>query len=126
MAQQNAVEIVEVCKVASPPAANVPSPKSLPLTFFDIRWLRFPPNERLFFYEVSTPNISSTCDFFHSILPRLKHSLSLTLLHFLPLAGNITWPPTSPKPGVEYAESDGVSLTVATSNADFHRLSDTD
>ncbi|GMN65526.1 hypothetical protein TIFTF001_035003 [Ficus carica] len=125
MAQPNAVEIVEVCKVAPPPAAiSVPSPKSLPLTFFDIRWLRLPPYEILFFYEVSTPNSSSSF-FFDSILPRLKHSLSLALLHFLPLAGNITWPPTSPKPGVEY--SDGVLMTVAMSNdADFCRLSGSD
>ncbi|GMN65925.1 hypothetical protein TIFTF001_035002 [Ficus carica] len=125
MAQPNAVEIVEVCKVAPPPTADVHGPKSLPLTFFDIRWLRFPPIERLFFYETSTQNNTSTF-FFDSILPRLKHSLSLTLLHFLPLAGNLTWPPTSPKPGIEYSESDGVSLTVAVSNADFRRLSGTD
>ncbi|GMN65927.1 hypothetical protein TIFTF001_035004 [Ficus carica] len=126
MAKPNAVEIVEVCKVAPPPTADFHGPKSLPLTFFDIRWLRFPPIERLFFYETSSPNSIISTFFFDSILPRLKHSLSLTLLHFLPLAGNITWPPTSPKPGIEYAESDGVSLTVAVSNADFRRLSGTD
>ncbi|GMN32866.1 hypothetical protein TIFTF001_034609 [Ficus carica] len=121
------VEIVEVCKVApSPPTANVPAPKSLPLTFFEIRWLRFSPIERLFFYEISSPNSTISSFFFDSILPRLKHSLSLALHHFLPLAGNLTWPPTSPKPGIEYAESDGVSLTVAMSNADFRRFLSTD
>ncbi|EXB38119.1 Anthocyanin 5-aromatic acyltransferase [Morus notabilis] len=125
MAEPIEVEIVEVCMVAPPPTVN-PSPKSLPLTFFDIRWLRFPPYEHLFFYEIPTPNINKSSNFFFkSILPRLKHSLSLTLLHFLPITGNLTWPPTSPNPGVEYSESDAVSLTVAKSTADFYRLSGT-
>uniref|UniRef100_A0A6N2N314 Uncharacterized protein n=1 Tax=Salix viminalis TaxID=40686 RepID=A0A6N2N314_SALVM len=45
------------------------------------------------------------------ILPKLKHSLSLTLLHFLPVAGNLTWPPHAAKPIISYTPNDGVSLT---------------
>ncbi|PON39129.1 Transferase [Trema orientale] len=123
MAQPNAVEIVEVCMVAPPPPAATPdhsstSPNFLPLTFFDMQWIRLTRFQRLYFYQTS-----KTTSFSDSILPRLKHSLSLTLLHYFPLAGNITWPPTSPKPVVVFAQGDAVSVTVAKSNADFYRLS---
>ncbi|KAJ4826093.1 hypothetical protein Tsubulata_015189 [Turnera subulata] len=67
---------------------------------------------------------SLTPALFHSVvLPRLKHSLSLTLLHFLPLACNLTWPSHASKPFLLYTPSDGVALTVAESDADFHHLS---
>ncbi|XP_062103281.1 phenolic glucoside malonyltransferase 2-like [Humulus lupulus] len=130
------VKIVEVCKVAPPPTTaasdqdSSSSPNSLPLTFFDIPWLRFPPVQRLFFYEFSNLDDhanKNTTSFFHSdILPKLKHSLSLTLQHFLPLAGNLTWPESSYKPIFVYVEGDeAVSLTVAETDADFYRLSGT-
>ncbi|KAK6279989.1 hypothetical protein POUND7_020256 [Theobroma cacao] len=93
---------------------------SLPLTFFDIYWFKLPPVERLFFYQLN----NSTPAYFNSVtLPKLKHSLSLTLLHYLPLAGNLKWPLTSPKPIILYTPDDGVSLTVAESAADFNLLS---
>ena len=57
-----------------------------------------------------------------SVLPKLKHSLSLTLQHFLPLAGTLIWPPES-KPIINYKEGDAVSFTVAESNANFYNLS---
>lgn len=124
MAQPNTVEIVEECMVAPPPAAST-TPMSLPLSFFDMCWVKLPPTERLFFYEISIQNPNTT-NYFHShIVPRLKQSLSLTLQHFLPLAENLTWPPTSPKPVIEYAIGDAVSLSVAKSNADFYKLSGT-
>ena len=127
------LKIVEVCKVAPPPEASdldsTLSPKSLPLTFFDLLWLRFPPIQRLFFYEFPTPNNTypnTTAYYYSNILPRLKHSLSHTLKHFLPLAGNLTWPESSYKPVFVYVEGeDAVSLTVAESDADFYRLSGT-
>nr|XP_028953751.1 phenolic glucoside malonyltransferase 2-like [Malus domestica] len=101
---------------------------SLPLTFIDLLWLRYPPFHRLFFYNIlpfSSP--ADTLLFFHSIIiPKLKTSLSLTLQHFLPLAGNITWPENSPKPTLNYVKGDTVSLTVAESDADFHHLSSND
>ncbi|GMN46066.1 hypothetical protein TIFTF001_015252 [Ficus carica] len=133
MAQPNAVEIVEICTVAPPlPAATDLSPKSLPLTFFDICWTRLPPSERLFFYEFPfhdhSHSISNTTTFFHSnIIPTLKHSLSLSLHHFLPLVGNLTWPSSSLKPVLEYTHGDAVPFTIAQSiDTDFHRLSSTD
>ncbi|KAK7266289.1 hypothetical protein RIF29_18932 [Crotalaria pallida] len=105
---QNALKVVEVCLVQPPQGTTT----SLPLTFFDILWLRFPPVERLFFYEFPHPPSS----FFDSLLPTLKHSLQLTLQHFLPLAGNITWPLDSPHPIITYVPSDAVSFTIAESN----------
>lgn len=135
MEQSLTVKIIEVCKVAPPPVSasfqdphNSTSPKSLPLTFLDLLWLRYPLVQRLFFYGLPTPHDenTNTTSFFHSdILPRLKHSLSLTLQHFLPLAGNLTWPESSDKPVLVYAERDAVSLKVAESDADFSRLSGT-
>ncbi|KAJ4841666.1 hypothetical protein Tsubulata_019412 [Turnera subulata] len=121
MASTNPVQVLEVCKVS--PSLGYPesaTESSLSLTFFDLMFLRFHPVERIFFYELT----ESTPDLFHStILPRLKHSLSLTLLHFLPLAGSLTWPSHASKPFLLYTLGDGVALTVAESDADFHRLS---
>ncbi|KAL5552549.1 hypothetical protein UlMin_039950 [Ulmus minor] len=115
------VEIVEICKVVpSKPSSldHSTTPNFLPPTFFDIRWLRLPPIQTLLFYQLSTPK-----PFFDSILPRLKDSLSLTLHHFLPLAGTLTWTETSNRPFIQHLEGDSVSLTVAKSNADFFHLS---
>nr|XP_015900357.2 malonyl-CoA:anthocyanidin 5-O-glucoside-6''-O-malonyltransferase-like [Ziziphus jujuba var. spinosa] len=122
MAQPQPVKILEVCRVTPPPElSDSVAAKSLPLTFFDILWLRLPPLQRLFFYEISS---ASHGLFYDSIVPKLKHSLSLTLHHFLPLAGNLTWPENSRKPILNYVDGDGVSLTIAESNSDFYYLSD--
>ncbi|XAR51657.1 Isoflavone-7-O-beta-glucoside 6''-O-malonyltransferase [Bertholletia excelsa] len=117
------VKVLEVCGVApSPNSPESPTHLCLPLTFFDALWLKFPPNQRLFLYEASlpTPTLSSI------IVPKLKHSLSLTLPHFLPLAGNLIWPPKSDHPIIHYSEGDSLSFTVAESEADFYRLSGDD
>ncbi|GAY48981.1 hypothetical protein CUMW_115780 [Citrus unshiu] len=99
---------------------------TLHLTYFDFFWFKNPPVERLFFYEMT----DLTWDLFNSeVLPKLKHSLSLTLLHYLPLAGHITWPLDAAKPAVYYFpdQNDGVSFAVAEwsseSHAGFHHLS---
>ncbi|XP_015880928.1 malonyl-CoA:anthocyanidin 5-O-glucoside-6''-O-malonyltransferase-like [Ziziphus jujuba] len=119
----SSIKIVEVTTVTPPQDSKTPN--SLPLTFFDLVWLRSPPTKRLYLYELPTV---STATFFDSVLPKLKHSLSLTLRHFLPLAGNISWPETSPKPLIDYVggSDDGVSFTVAESDADFYDLSAAD
>ncbi|WCJ25579.1 HXXXD-type acyl-transferase family protein [Euphorbia peplus] len=116
------VKITEVCQITPPlDSSESVTELTLPLTFFDTLWFKFHPVERIFFYELGGDTDSS---FFNSsILPKLKHSLSLTLLHYLPLAGNLIWPSDSPKPFILYTFSDGVSFTVAESVADFHLLS---
>ncbi|KAJ0098604.1 hypothetical protein Patl1_21764 [Pistacia atlantica] len=120
----NPLKILETCRVAPfPNSSHSATELSLPLTFFDTFWLKFPPVERLFFYQLS----HSTLQHFNStILPKLKHSLSLALLHYLPLAGKLTWPPNVPKPIISYIPDDAVSLLVAESTADFNRLSGDD
>ncbi|KAH9678460.1 Malonyl-CoA:anthocyanidin 5-O-glucoside-6''-O-malonyltransferase [Citrus sinensis] len=96
------------------------APFTLPLTYFDTYWFKFPPVERLFLYQIT----ELTSDSFNSaILPKLKHALSLTLLHYTPLAGHLMWPPDAAKPAIYYFPDDGVSLTVAESNSDFALLS---
>ncbi|CAL0321717.1 unnamed protein product [Lupinus luteus] len=97
---------------------------TFPLTFFDILWLRLPPVERLFFYQFpSNPTTSKTTSFYDIIVPNLKHSLSLTLQHFIPLLGNITWPLESSNPIINYVPGDAVSFTVAESISDnFNHL----
>ncbi|XP_028806211.1 phenolic glucoside malonyltransferase 1-like [Neltuma alba] len=110
------LKIQELCRIAPPPS----SPKSsFSLTFFVLLWLRLHPVERLFFF--SLPHLSHS-SFFDSIVPKLKRSLSLTLQHFLPLAGNIVWPSDSPKPIVQYTPGYAVSLAMAVSDSDFNHV----
>lgn len=117
MDQSPTYKIHQVYQV-SPPQESPPT--TLTFTFFDILWLRFPPVERLFFYEL--PNLTSTA-FFDTILPSVKHSLSLTLQHFLPLASTITWPLNSPLPLITYNPGNTVPFTIAESNENFNTLS---
>lgn len=116
-ATHNLVRIDEVTKIT--PFPNSTTSFHLPLTYFDTFWILTPPVERLFFYEVA----HLTSEIFNlTILPKLKHSLSLTLFHYLPLAGHLTWPSEAEKPAIYYSPNDGVSVTVAVSNADFNVL----
>ncbi|KAF6152319.1 hypothetical protein GIB67_005973 [Kingdonia uniflora] len=103
------VKIIEQFQI-SPPLGSVPQ-TSLSLTFFDLRQLRNPPSlTRLFYYEI--PCLTKS-HFMISILPDLKHSLSLTLQYFFSLAGNLIWSPECSKPEILYVEGDSVSLSVA-------------
>ncbi|XP_044468138.1 phenolic glucoside malonyltransferase 1-like [Mangifera indica] len=118
MASTDMDKIHEVTKVF-PPSLSA-TEISLPLTMYDTLWFKFHPVERLFFYQIT----DLAHHFFYSeIIPKLKQSLSLTLSHYLPLAGHLIWPQDAPKPFIYYSSNDGVSVTVAESTADFTRLS---
>ncbi|GAY51581.1 hypothetical protein CUMW_135250 [Citrus unshiu] len=120
MAEKHIVKIHSVRQI-SPPSSDSVTASTLPLTYFDTLWLKFPPSERVFFYQIT----DLTFDLFNSvIIPKLADSLSLTLLHYLPLAGHIMWPADSAKPAIYYFpdQNDGVSFTVAESDADFSHL----
>ncbi|EOY03695.1 HXXXD-type acyl-transferase family protein, putative [Theobroma cacao] len=84
MASPHTVKVLGTTRVT--PASDSPisaTEFSHPLTFFDTLWFKFHPVERIFFYQLNVSNP----EYFHSvILPKLKRSLSLTLLHYLPLA----------------------------------------
>ncbi|KAJ1421508.1 Transferase [Sesbania bispinosa] len=117
------MKIVEVFNVAPASGSNeLPSKTSLPLTFFDLLWLRLPPVQRIFFYEFPHP----TPLFYDTLLPKLKQSLALTLGYFYPLSGHLIWPLHSHKPIINYTSGDTVSLTLAESDADFNHLAGTD
>ncbi|KAE9605034.1 hypothetical protein Lal_00036730 [Lupinus albus] len=97
---------------------------SIPLTFFDLFWLRFHPVERIYFYSFPSQHTDPSF-FYNQIVPKLKTSLSLTLQHFLPLAGKIVWPSDSEKPIIQYNPGDvGVSLVIAESDANFNHILD--
>ncbi|XP_050379969.1 malonyl-CoA:anthocyanidin 5-O-glucoside-6''-O-malonyltransferase-like [Argentina anserina] len=127
IARPSSVKVVEVCRVAPLPSStdsSIPSDQSL-VTLFDLLWLRFLPVETVYIYEI--PPTTNPHIFYDSILPKLKASLSLTLQHYFPLAGNLIWPQDSPKPVISFAQGDSVSLTIAESNADnFTYLSSND
>ncbi|CAK8533375.1 unnamed protein product [Lathyrus sativus] len=119
--QQEPFKVIEVGNIEPfhEPTNPSQSPTSLPLTFFDLLWLRFPPVQRLFFYELT----NSPSFFYQTLLPDLKYSLSLTLQLFLPLSGHIVWPIDSAKPIINYVRGDSVSFTVVESKESFEDLS---
>ncbi|KAE8703456.1 Gag protease polyprotein [Hibiscus syriacus] len=113
---ESAVKIHEITRVTpSSDSLNSANEFSLPLTFFDTYWFKFPPVQSLYLYQLTESH--STPSYFNSeILPRLKQSLSLALSHYLPIAGYLKWPSEVDKPVVSYTPNDGVTLTVAESN----------
>ncbi|XP_022943466.1 malonyl-CoA:anthocyanidin 5-O-glucoside-6''-O-malonyltransferase-like, partial [Cucurbita moschata] len=110
------MEVLEVCNIT--PSTSPPTHFSLPLTFSDLVQFISPPTERILFYSLPANDLLR----FDSILQTLKHSLSLTLSHFLPLAGNLVWPHHSQDPFILYNPGDSVSLTIAKTDADFDHL----
>ncbi|KAJ9548872.1 hypothetical protein OSB04_021415 [Centaurea solstitialis] len=120
MASLPILTVLEQCRV-SPPPATVDG-RSLPLAFFDILFLppTAAPVHQVFFYDF--PLITKT-HFIQTILPNLKHSLSLTLQHFFPFAGNlIVFPALNQKPEIRYVDGDYVPVTFAECDLDFDDL----
>ncbi|KAL0410888.1 UNVERIFIED_CONTAM: Malonyl-coenzyme:anthocyanin 5-O-glucoside-6'''-O-malonyltransferase [Sesamum latifolium] len=113
-----ATTMLETCRVPAPPGAS--AELSVPLTFFDIPWLHFHPIRRLLFYDFPC----SEPYFLETVAPKLKESLSLTLKHYLPVAGDLIFPLNSEKkPEIRYVAGDSaVSLTIAVSGSDFDHL----
>ncbi|RWR93065.1 malonyl-coenzyme A:anthocyanin 3-O-glucoside-6''-O-malonyltransferase-like protein [Cinnamomum micranthum f. kanehirae] len=120
MGETNMVKVLELSKVSPPPGSVAET--YLPLTFFDVSWLQLPSVQRIFLYEFSDPNTTTTSHFLHSLLPNLKHSLSLALQLFYPLCGNLTLSPQTGFPDIHYIDGDSVSFSAVESAADFHHL----
>ncbi|KAF6149302.1 hypothetical protein GIB67_026158 [Kingdonia uniflora] len=92
---------------------------SLPLTFFDLPELGLDcPVHCVYLYQLQC----SKTHFTDSILPDMKHSLSLTLQHFFSLVGNLTWSPQSAVPEIVYVDGDSISFRVAESSFNFNHL----
>ncbi|KAI3736218.1 hypothetical protein L6452_15756 [Arctium lappa] len=114
--------VVEKCRISPPP--NTIGERSLPLTFFDLGWLLIHPIHQLFFYEFP----HSKSHFFQTVIPNLKHSLSITLQQFFPFASNlIVFHAPNPsgiarKPEIRHVEGDSVALTFAECTLDFNDL----
>ncbi|KAK1412388.1 hypothetical protein QVD17_33600 [Tagetes erecta] len=113
----NHLIVLEKCHVSPPP--NTVGQRSLPLTFFDLGWLLFHPLQQLFFYNFPHPK----SHFIDTIIPKLKHSLSITLQHFFPFAGNLLlFPSSSTKPEIRHVDADSIALTFAECDLDFNHL----
>uniref|UniRef100_A0A1J3ISB1 Coumaroyl-CoA:anthocyanidin 3-O-glucoside-6''-O-coumaroyltransferase 1 n=1 Tax=Noccaea caerulescens TaxID=107243 RepID=A0A1J3ISB1_NOCCA len=111
--------IIETSHI-SPPNGTVPS-TTLPLTFFDAPWLTLPLGECLFFFSYQ----NSTERFLKDFVPNLKQSLSITLQHFFPYAGNLIIPPRPDPPYLRYNDGeDSLVFTLAESRGgnDFDYL----
>nr|XP_043612382.1 malonyl-coenzyme A:anthocyanin 3-O-glucoside-6''-O-malonyltransferase-like [Erigeron canadensis] len=123
MADMTCLNVIEKCKISAPP--NSVGERSLPLTFFDLAWLLFHPVHQLFFYDFP----HSKSHFIETVIPNLKHSLSITLQHFFPFASNLVVLPNANHSGLEkrpeifHVEGDSVMLTFAECNhLDFNDL----
>ncbi|XP_071709777.1 malonyl-coenzyme A:anthocyanin 3-O-glucoside-6''-O-malonyltransferase-like [Rutidosis leptorrhynchoides] len=118
MASLPILSVLEDTQVSPPPATIVDT--SLTLTFFDFLFVSRPPIHYLYFYQLPL----TKTQFVKTIVPNLKHSLSITLQHFFPFVGNLFIFPTSTKklPEIRYVDGDFVKLTIAECNLDFDDL----
>ncbi|KAK2650964.1 hypothetical protein Ddye_018453 [Dipteronia dyeriana] len=74
---------------------------------------------RIFFYEFPHP----TLHFTQTLLPHLKESLSQTLRHFFPFAGNLKCPPPPHVPYILFNQGEAaVKVVVTESDVDFNHL----
>lgn len=109
--------VIEQCQVAPPPGGA--TEVILPLTYFDHVWLGFRRMRRILFYKLSI----FKPDFVQNIIPPLKNSLSLTLKHYTPLAGNVACPlDTNGYPELRYVTGDSVSVTFFETDMNFNYL----
>ncbi|XP_047940866.1 malonyl-coenzyme:anthocyanin 5-O-glucoside-6'''-O-malonyltransferase-like [Salvia hispanica] len=110
--------MIETCRI--PPQQGSAAELFLPLSYFDMMWLHFNHTRRLVFYN----HPCSEAEFSNTIVPNLKHSLSLTLKHFLLVAANLLYPldTDASKPVFRYISGDSVPLTIAVSGLDFDEL----
>nr|QWS71080.1 BAHD-type malonyltransferase 3 [Digitalis lanata] len=108
------VTVHEQSRVA-PASGGETAKQSLPVTYFDMFWIHFHPIQRLLFYKFPCSRVH----FLETIVPNLKNSLSKTLKHYLPLAGNLLVPLNSCLPEFRYLAGDSVSVTIAESSDDF-------
>ncbi|KAI3743288.1 hypothetical protein L1987_60994 [Smallanthus sonchifolius] len=117
MASLPILTVLEQSHVSPPPATVTDT--SLPLSFFDIIHLLRAPIHYLFFYDLPL----TKAQFIETIVPNIKHSLSTTIQHFFPYAGNlIVFPNRTKNPEIRYVEGDFVKVTFAECNLDFHVL----
>ncbi|KAK6120613.1 hypothetical protein DH2020_045646 [Rehmannia glutinosa] len=108
--------VLERCDIQ--PSPDTAAELTRPIIHFDMPWFYFHPVQRLLFFDLPC----SKPQFLETIVPKLKESLTQTLNHFLPLAGNIIQPLDSGGPFFRFSVGDSVSLTIAESSSDFNHL----
>uniref|UniRef100_M8CLT0 Anthocyanin 5-aromatic acyltransferase n=1 Tax=Aegilops tauschii TaxID=37682 RepID=M8CLT0_AEGTA len=102
--------------VVRPSDLDLP-PRSIPLTFFDVKWLRPPPVQRLFLYRLHRNHDVD------QLISGLKASLCKALTLFYPLAGHVRLAPNSNnRYELFYQPGDGVPFTAAEYDADVDDL----
>nr|BAF49288.1 hydroxycinnamoyl-CoA:anthocyanin 5-glucoside-6'''-O-hydroxycinnamoyltransferase [Eustoma grandiflorum] len=113
------VKVLQKCQI-SPPPDTKDEELTLPITFLDIPWLHLYKMQSLLLYDFPHPKTH----FLDTIIPNLKSSLSLTLKHYLPLAGNLLMPIKTGKPKLHYSLADGDTfpLIFSESAQDFISL----
>jgi hypothetical protein len=95
---------------------------SVPLTFFDVKWLHLPPVERVLFYRLTKEADAATL-----MISALKESLPHALRAFYPLAGHVRLAPgRSDRHELLYQPGDGVAFTTAEYDADVDELATDD
>ncbi|CAG7906783.1 unnamed protein product [Brassica rapa] len=115
----NVIKIVQVSPSTDSALGSLNS-LSLPLTLFDLPWKNLPTMQRVIFYRLHELSAES---FYSQIFPKLERSLSITLHHYSPLAGRLSWDAQDPKPCILFSQGDSVTLTVAETDAEFSRVS---
>ncbi|XP_066367837.1 malonyl-CoA:anthocyanidin 5-O-glucoside-6''-O-malonyltransferase-like [Miscanthus floridulus] len=115
--QQQLFRVVDTALVA-PAAAAGPAlpPRSIPLTFFDVKWLHLPPVERVLLYRLS-PDADVP-----AILSALRTSLSQALRAFYPMAGHVRMPTEGRRHELSYSPGDAVPFTTAEYDVDIDHL----
>ncbi|KAK4726566.1 hypothetical protein R3W88_031483 [Solanum pinnatisectum] len=111
--------MIEQFQVAPPPCSA--AELTLRLTYFDHTSLSFGCNRQILFYNLPI----SKPDFIQTIIPSLKHSLSLALKYYTILAGNLVCPiiNSSGYPELRYKTGDSVSVIFSkTTTMDFNYL----
>ncbi|XP_047940883.1 malonyl-coenzyme:anthocyanin 5-O-glucoside-6'''-O-malonyltransferase-like [Salvia hispanica] len=110
--------VIETCRI--PPSLGAATELFLPLSFYDMTWLHLNHTRRLVFYN----HTCSEAEFSNTVVPNLKHSLSLTVKHYLLVAANLLYPSDTDakKPVFRYISGDSVPLTIAVSGLDFNEL----
>ncbi|PAN05981.1 hypothetical protein PAHAL_1G183900 [Panicum hallii] len=100
------------------PGAPALPPRSIPLTFFDVKWLHIPPVERVFLYRLP-PDADVA-----AILSALRTSLSQALRAFYPLAGHVRL--ANKRHEILYRPGDAVPFTTAEYDVDVDDLASDD
>ncbi|KAG6382404.1 hypothetical protein SASPL_157934 [Salvia splendens] len=107
--------VLETCGISPPP----PSSRYLSASSTSFGSISTP-SAASFFYN----HPCSEAEFSNTIVPNLKHTLSLPLQHFLPVAGNLLYPLHTGnfRPLIRYVSGDSAQLTIAVSGRDFDEL----